>query len=301
MRRENSGRGVAYWTDGTRQEIFFITPGFQLVALDAKTGTRLASFGDQGVVDLKKGMDREVDPIKGAVGSSSPPIISHNVVVVGSALLCGHCACFRRKMFPATFVATMYGRESACGFFTPSRSRASSATTPGKAARGNIPETPEHGLPCRKDDELGYVYIPVESAHGDTYAGHRLGNNLFDESLVCLDIKTGKRIWYYQMVHHGIWDYDLPAAHPGGHNGGWKSNQGGSATNQAGVCVCIRSRDGEAHLADRATHCLSGSSKRGLAQTAHRAARPRRDKCQPALADGPLKDGQRRTLEPDHG
>ncbi len=208
--RKNSGRGVAYWTDGTRQEIFFITPGFQLVALDAKTGTRLASFGDQGVVDLKKGMDREVDPIKGAVGSSSPPIISHNVVVVGAALVQGGAPVSKENV-----PGYIRGYDVRTGkrlwiFHTIAQ--------PGEFGNdtwegGSWKYTGNTGAwaPLSVDDELGYVYIPVESATGDTYAGHRLGNNLFDESLVCLDIKTGKRIWHYQLVHHGIWDYDLPA------------------------------------------------------------------------------------------
>ena len=61
------------------------------------------------------------------------------------------------------------------------------------------------------DDELGYLYLPTESATNDWYGGHRLGNNLFAESLVCLDIRTGERVWHYQLIHHGIWDYDNPS------------------------------------------------------------------------------------------
>jgi quinoprotein glucose dehydrogenase len=87
--RANSGRGVAYWTDGSEERIFLITPGYHLVALDAKTGIPPPDFGNQGVVDLKKGLGQDVDPIKGGIGSSSPPIVSHDVVVVGAALFPG--------------------------------------------------------------------------------------------------------------------------------------------------------------------------------------------------------------------
>ena len=62
------------------------------------------------------------------------------------------------------------------------------------------------------DDELGYVYLPVESPTGDFYGGERPGDGLFGESLVCLDAKTGKRVWHFQFIHHGLWDWDLPAA-----------------------------------------------------------------------------------------
>ena len=87
--RLNSGRGVSYWKDGADERIFLITPGYHLVALDAKTGKPVTTFGQSGIVDLKKGLDRPVDPIEGAIGSSSPPVISNGVVVVGAALLTG--------------------------------------------------------------------------------------------------------------------------------------------------------------------------------------------------------------------
>ena len=66
--------------------------------------------------------------------------------------------------------------------------------------------------PFTVDEQLGYAYIPVEGATGDQYGGQRPGNNLFSSSIVCLDIKTGKRIWHYQLTHHDIWDYDMPTA-----------------------------------------------------------------------------------------
>ena len=67
--------------------------------------------------------------------------------------------------------------------------------------------------PFSADPQLGYVYLNIESATNDVYGGHRPGNNLYSDSLVCLDIKTGKMIWHQQLVHHDIWDYDMPP-HP---------------------------------------------------------------------------------------
>ena len=115
----------------------------------------------------------------------------------------------RRKTPRATFAASTCARASVCGRSTPFRSRASSATTRGRTTRGRTPATRSVWSPFSADEELGYVYLPVESATGDFYGGHRPGNNLFAGSLVCLDARTGKRVWHHQLVHHDIWDYDL--------------------------------------------------------------------------------------------
>ena len=208
--RLNSGRGVSYWKDGADERIFLITPGYHLVALDAKTGKPVTTFGQSGIVDLKKGLDRPVDPIEGAIGSSSPPVISNGVVVVGAALLTG--------LAPVS-------KENVPGFIRGYDARTGERlwifhTIPQPGEFGN--ETWEGDswsytgnagvwAPFSVDDELGYVYLPTEAGTGDYYGAHRLGDNLFTQSLVCLDVRTGERIWHYQMVHHGIWDYDNPA------------------------------------------------------------------------------------------
>ncbi len=208
--RRNSGRGVAYWTDGVQERIFFITAGYFLVALDAKTGTPVSDFGRNGVVDLKKGLDREVDPIEGAIGASSPPIVSHDVIVVGSALISG-----QRPKSMNNAPGHIRGYDVRTG-----KRLWIFHTIPHPGEFGN--ETWENEswsytgnsgawAPLSVDEELGYVYVPLESATNDYYGGHRLGDNLFSESLVCLDIKTGKRIWHFQVTHHGLWDTDLPA------------------------------------------------------------------------------------------
>ncbi len=208
--RGNSGRGVAYWSDGTDERIFLITHGYHLVGLDAKTGIPRPEFGDRGVVDLKVGLDREVDPVLGGIGSSSPPIVSHDVIIVGAAL------------FPGDAPPT---KENAPGHIRGYDVRTGQRlwifhTIPQPGEFGH--DTWEGGSwrytgnaaawsPFSVDEELGYVYLPIEAATGDYYGGHRPGDNLFSQSLVCLDVKTGKRIWHFQLVHHGIWDYDSPA------------------------------------------------------------------------------------------
>ena len=102
------------------------------------------------------------------------------------------------------------------------------------------------------DEELGHVYIPTNTTAPDYYGGHRLGDNLFAESILCLDLETGKRVWHFQMVHHGLWDYDNPAA-PNllDINVAGQAGQGAGAGHQAGIRLRLRPRDGPADLADR--------------------------------------------------
>jgi len=212
--RRNSGRGVSYWRSRDSSEpprIFTVTPGFQLVALDAKTGLPIASFGKSGIVDLKEGLPRVAELPKTPPGSSSPPVIVGNSVIVGVAFSAGGA--------PPSKVAV------------PGWVRAFDAHTGAlKWSFHTIPQGGETGAetwldnswqysgntglwaPFSADAERGYVYMPIEAATGDFYGGHRHGNNLFSDALVCLDADTGKRIWHYQIVHHDIWDYDLPAA-----------------------------------------------------------------------------------------
>jgi len=209
--RVNSGRGLAYWTNGNDKKIIYITPGYHMVALHADTGKPVIDFGINGVVDLKTELDQEVDLIKDPIGSSSPPMIVNDVIVVGAA-------------FPA-------------GIAPPSKNATAGHIRGYDIHTGKrlwifhtIPQKGEYGIDTwgnnswqytgntgawstfSSDPELGYVYLPIETPTGDFYGGHRPGNNLFSQSLVCLDVKTGKRVWHYQTVHHEIWDYDLPTA-----------------------------------------------------------------------------------------
>jgi quinoprotein glucose dehydrogenase len=207
-------RGVAYWTDGRGDErIVFATPGFQLVALNAKTGVPVPSFGKDGYVDLFKELDLrdKEDPI-GKIGNSSPVVISHDTVVIGPALrpgggrvpttnVRGDVMAFDVKSGKKKWVFHTIPRKGEFGYDT--------------WQNGSAEYTGNAGVwgPFSVDTELGYVYLNIESATNDAYGGHRPGANLFSDSLVCVDIRTGKRVWHYQLVHHDVWDYDMPP-HP---------------------------------------------------------------------------------------
>lgn len=209
--RQTSGRGVSYWTDGKDERIIFITPAYFMIALNAKTGMPYPDFGRDGMVDLKEGLDRPVDLVKDAIGSSSPAIVVGDIIVVGAALPSGSAP--PTKEMPPAHVRGYDVRtgERLWIFHT--------IPQPGEFGHETWEKdswsfTGNTGVwtTMSADTELGYVYLPTEAPTGDYYGGHRPGNNLFSQSLVCLDIKTGKRVWHFQTVHHDIWDYDLPAA-----------------------------------------------------------------------------------------
>ncbi|MEJ1236641.1 PQQ-binding-like beta-propeller repeat protein [Chryseolinea sp. T2] len=207
--RQNSGRGVAYWTAPRTKtdRVVFITPGFQLVALDARSGQPVEDFGSQGIIDLKKTLGYNADA---TIGSTSPPIIVNDVIVVGS--------CFPVGLAPKSKSQV---RGDIMGFDASTRKHLwTFHTIPQQGEEGN--ETWKQDswkytgntgawAPLTADPSLGYVYLPIEAATGDFFGGSRPGNNLFSQSLVCVDVKTGKKVWHYQLVHHDIWDYDLAA------------------------------------------------------------------------------------------
>ena len=211
--RASSGRGVAYWTDGQGDErIIHVTKGYHLVALSATTGQPVPAFGEDGVVDLYQGLFDGLDrPVveDGQIGLNSPAMVVGDVIVVGAALR----ATAPAPEFPAGFVRGFDARTGAQLW--------TFHTIPQAGELGN--DTWENGswrysgntgvwAPMSADIELGYVYLPVETPTNDLYGGHRPGDNLFAESLVCLDARTGERVWHFQFVHHGIWDYDIPTA-----------------------------------------------------------------------------------------
>jgi quinoprotein glucose dehydrogenase len=211
--RRSSGRGVAYWRSsqaGEAARVLTVTPGFQLVALDAHSGRPVPGFGREGIVDLKQGLPRVDDPGIAQPGSSSPPVVVGDVVVVGVAFSAGGAP--RTKVAVPGWVRAYDVRTGAL--------RWSFHTVPQTGEPGS--ETWEDGsetysgntgvwTPFTADAARGYVYLPVEAATHDFYGGHRAGDNLFSDSLVCIDAQTGKPVWHYQIIHHDIWDYDLPA------------------------------------------------------------------------------------------
>ena len=208
--RKGPGRGVAYHREDGRETIYMITPGYHLVALDARSGRPRDSFGDGGIVDLKLNIDQDIDPLTTPIGASSPPIIVGDVIVVGAAFPSGGAP-------PTKEMAA--GHVTAYDLVTGER-RWIFHTIPQAGEFGNDTWqddswsfTGNTGVwtPMSADPELGFVYLPVEAPTGDYYGGHRPGDNLFGQSLVCLDARTGERVWHFQTVHHPIWDYDLPA------------------------------------------------------------------------------------------
>ncbi len=209
--RRNSGRGVAYWEHPeTGPRIFFVTPGFRLVALDAATGRPVPSFGRDGIVDLRRGLGRPLDLKRAPIGSSSPPVVVGSVVVVGSALPSGAA-----PPSPEMPPGHVRGYDAATG-----RRLWTFHTIPQPGEFGHDTWEDESWsytgnaavwTSISADTALGLVYLPVEAPTGDYYGGHRPGDNLFSQSLVALDAATGERRWHFQTVHHGIWDYDPPA------------------------------------------------------------------------------------------
>ncbi len=209
--RKGSGRGVAYWSDGKRdRRIFTITPGFQLVALDADTGRPVARFGKNGKIDLMQGLRGAPRTGLPDIGSSSPPLIIGNVVVVGPA----HEVGLRPK-----------SRENVKGDARAYDARTGKLlwtfrTIPAKGdpgyetwAAGAAEYSGNAGVwaPMSADPKTGLVYLPVEAATSDVFGGERPGANLYSSSLVAVDSRTGKVRWAQQLVHHDIWDWDVPA------------------------------------------------------------------------------------------
>src|SRR6266851_410560 len=209
--RQLSGRGLSYWTDGRSARIVYVTPGYQMVALDAKTGVPAAGFGKNGIVDLKEDDDQPIDIVTGEMGLHATPIISKDVIVVGAAHLPGGAP--KSRIHEKGFIR---GYDARTGkrlwiFHTiPLAGEFGNNTW----EKDSWSYTGNAGVWAQMtvDEELRMVFLPVELPTGDYYGGHRPGAGLFGESLVALDLKTGQRKWHFQLVHHGIWDMDIPCA-----------------------------------------------------------------------------------------
>jgi quinoprotein glucose dehydrogenase len=207
-------RGVAYWTDGKEERIYWGTGDGYLIAVDAKTGRPCEDFGKNGRVDLMEGLPRakrgERDFLNALTYSvQSPPLVVRDVIIT-----------------PASISSYIINKEQIPGWLRGFDVHTGKL----KWTFRTVPRPGDYGLETWKDDswayagkatvwsmmsadaELGYVYIPTNTTAPDFYGGHRHGDNLFAESILCLDVETGKRVWHFQTVHHGLWDYDNPAA-----------------------------------------------------------------------------------------
>ncbi len=209
--RRRSGRGLAYRDNGGDGEIFYVTPGYRLIGLNARTGERISSFGEDGVVDLMLNMDQEIDPLSGEIGLHATPLVVGDTIVVGAAHVPGGAPRSMRntKGYIRGFDADTGARK---WIFH---------TIPGADEFGNDTwlndswrYTGNTGVWAQisADLELGIAYLPTEMPTNDYYGGHRHGDNLFSDSLVAVDLATGERLWHFQFIHHDVWDWDLPCA-----------------------------------------------------------------------------------------
>lgn len=202
-----NSRGVGYWSDGSEERILVFSNDAYMWSLDAETGQLDPDFGEQGKVDLALGLGREIN--REAYTMMGVPLIFNDLVVVGSSIHDG----------PA-FQSAPPGHVRAYNIKTGDQEWIFH-TIPQSGEFGNdtwedqsweVVGNTNVWTQMSADTELGLVYLPIGTPTNDWYGGHRLGDNLFSETLVAVDGMTGERVWHYQTVHHGLWDYDLPAA-----------------------------------------------------------------------------------------
>jgi quinoprotein glucose dehydrogenase len=214
--RQLSGRGLSYWTDGKGDDrVLFVTTGYRLVGLNAHTGQPIKTFGKDGIVDMKVGAvvgkGEQIDLDTGEIGLHSTPTVTKDVVLVGSSMREGLTVKTHNNTKGLVRAWDVRTGKLLWTFNTIPRPGEFGNDTWEKeswAINGNTGVWSQITV----DEEAGLVYLPVEDPTSDLYGGHRPGNNLFGDSLVCLDLKTGQRKWHFQIVHHPIWDYDMPAA-----------------------------------------------------------------------------------------
>jgi quinoprotein glucose dehydrogenase len=254
--RQFAGRGPTYWTDGRDERVIVVTPGYHMVALDAKTGLPDPKFGKNGVVDLQDGLGFPlvplavddsgsliisdaaparrakpgetwdpvkkigadgtvgIDPVHGQIAASSPAIMVGDVIVVGNSAIHGYYP-IRVRNLPGYVRGFDVRTGKQLWLFNlvpqPGEFGAETWEKGSKIGTEGVGKN-DAWATYSADPELGMVYIPVGMPLMDEYGGHRPGDNLFGNSLVAIDAKTGKRKWHFQMVHHDIWDYDTPMA-----------------------------------------------------------------------------------------
>ena len=200
-------RGVAYWRGDGEERLYLAGHDAYLYAIDAKTGKLISTFGDDGRVNLASAIPLAVNARNYTM--TSPPVICRDTVIVGSSISDGP----QYKEAPRGDVQAFDVRTGKPAWIfraIPQQGEYGNETWEDESWKytGNANVWTLMSV----DDELGYVYLPMSTPTNDWYGGHRLGDGLFAESLVCVEAATGKRVWHFQTVHHGLWDYDLPVA-----------------------------------------------------------------------------------------
>jgi len=201
-------RGVAAWRDGAdgNKLRIFINSRYHLICLDAATGRLVDSFGDHGMFDLSKGLVWEIN--KKHYTNTSPPVVYKDLVILGNGV--GDRLSYRNdppgdvRAFDAhtgRMVWTFHTIPQPGEFGNDTWQNDSWSFT----GHTNV------WAPMTLDPVRGLIYLPVTTPSNDFYGGRRPGAGLFGESLVCLDAATGKRKWHFQIIHHGLWDYDNPS------------------------------------------------------------------------------------------
>ena len=201
-------RGIEFWTDGEIQRLFIATLGKQLISIDIDTGQPDPNFGDNGFVDLRSDLGR-LEFETNFLTAGAAPIAVGSSVIVGSKI-------FDYGMFNRSPPGHVRAYDTYTGTFkwrfntVPQDGEPYNETWEDdswrKAGNTNV------WTFMSADDEAGIVYLPTSTPTNDYWGGMRLGENLFAESLVALNADTGERIWHFQTVHHGLWDYDIASA-----------------------------------------------------------------------------------------
>ncbi len=200
-------RGVAFWRDSTNQRgRILLNSRSHLIQLDAETGKPVAGFGDNGVVNLLQGLAWTVDPKQ--YTNTSPPVVYKDLIIVGN----GVADRIAYKKDPPGDIHAFNARTGKLvwTFHTVPRKGEFGSDT----WEDNSNEFTGHTnvwAPMTLDAARGLLYMPVSTPSNDFFGGRRPGKNLFADSIVCLDAATGVRKWHYQLVHHGLWDYDMPS------------------------------------------------------------------------------------------
>ena len=209
--RQQSGRGLAFWSDGEQSRILYVTKGYRMISLDAVTGLPDPAFGEGGVADLKLEADQDMDLVTGEMGLAATPIVAGDVVIVGAAHRMGsrprsmrnekgYIRGYDVRTGERLWIFHTIPMEGEYGFDTWEGDSASYTGNTGMWSQFSV------------DLENELVFLPVEQPTNDFYGGHRHGDGLFGESVVAVDLHTGERRWHFQLVHHGIWDFDPPSA-----------------------------------------------------------------------------------------